>query len=157
MIQSCKVFVILLYQHGGISCERCMFLNNFRGWRNLDRILIFADMHNWDISMGNARVIFRLKCFEIAITARKIQDIFCLNFINTHCVLGLILIKSNIGYISKNYLTTYEPYFISFQKIQKIRKLYSTDPDSGSGIRKIWDQFFLKYIVANIYPELNFF
>ena len=56
-----------------------------------------------------------------------------------HCVLSQILIKSNVGHVSKNYLTTYEPwpYLISFQKIQKIRKLYSPGPDSGSGIPEI--------------------
>ena len=46
----------------------------------------------------------------------------------SHCVLGLILIISDIGYISKNYLTTYEPYLISFQKIQKNPEIIQSGP-----------------------------
>ena len=43
-------------------------------------------------------------------------------------------IKSEICYISKNYLTTNDPYHKRVEKKFKIRKLYSPDPDSGSGI-----------------------
>ena len=49
MIQSCTVFVMLLYQHGGISCESCMsivyvalktvFLKKMLFW-NLEIILM---------------------------------------------------------------------------------------------------------------------
>ena len=39
--------------------------------------------------------------------------------------------------ISKNYLTTNDPSLVRIQKIQKIRKFYSPDPDSGSGIPEI--------------------
>ena len=60
----------------------------------------------------------------------------------THCTFGPIALKSVVWYISKKYLTTNEPYQKRVQKILKIRKLYSPDPDSGSGIRKIWDKFF---------------
>ena len=59
-----------------------------------------------------------------------------------HCIFRLFLIKSNIWPISKIYLTTNQPYVIRFQKNKKIRKLYSPDPDSGSGIPENWDQFF---------------
>ena len=55
----------------------------------------------------------------------------------SHCTFRLTLIKSNLCYISKNYLTTNDPSWNMIQKILKIRNLYSTDPDSGSGIRKI--------------------
>ena len=61
---------------------------------------------------------------------------------HTHCIFRLFLIKSNIWPISKIYLTTNQPYVIRFQKNKKIRKLYSPDPDSGSGIPENWDQFF---------------
>ena len=55
---------------------------------------------------------------------------------------GQLSIPQNyiIHYVSKisiNYLTTNEPYKIEIRKFQKIRKTYSPDPDSGSGIRKI--------------------
>ena len=68
------------------------------------------------------------------LTSTLIYDAQCTNW--------PIALKSVVWYISKNYLTRNEPYLMTFQKIQKIRKLYSPDPDSGSGIRKIWDQFF---------------
>ena len=72
------------------------------------------------------------------------------------CSFGLTLIKSNEGYISKNYLTTKGPYHKRmFWKI-KIRKLYSPDPDSGSGIPEIWEYFFLKCIIVNIFHVANF-
>ena len=38
---------------------------------------------------------------------------------------------------SKNYLTTKDPFLVRIQKIQKFRKIYSPDPDSGSGIPEI--------------------
>ena len=38
---------------------------------------------------------------------------------------------------SKNYLTTKDPSLVRIQKIQKFRKIYSPDPDSGSGIPEI--------------------
>ena len=38
---------------------------------------------------------------------------------------------------SKNYLTTKDPSSVRIQKIQKIQKIYSPDPDSGSGIPDI--------------------
>ena len=47
---------------------------------------------------------------------------------------GPMAIKSEICYISKNYLTTNDPYHKRVEKNFKIRKLYSPDPDSGSGI-----------------------
>ena len=38
---------------------------------------------------------------------------------------------------SKNYLTMKDPSLVRIQKIQKFRKIYSPDPDSGSGIPEI--------------------
>ena len=38
---------------------------------------------------------------------------------------------------SKTYLTTKDPFLVRIQKIQKFRKIYSPDPDSGSGIPEI--------------------
>ena len=64
------------------------------------------------------------------------------SFAGTQCSFRRILKKSIWSYISNNYLTTNEPYLIKFQKFQKIRKLNSPDPDSGSEIRKIWKLFF---------------
>ena len=55
----------------------------------------------------------------------------------THSGNGPMAIKSEICYISKNYLTTNDPYHKRVEKNFKIRKLYSPDPDSGSGIPEI--------------------
>ena len=61
---------------------------------------------------------------------------------DSHSGYGLIALKLVLWYISKNYLTTNDPYCKRVQKNFKIRKLYSPDPDSGSVIPEIWDHFF---------------
>ena len=53
--------------------------------------------------------------------------------------------------ISKNYLTTNDPSLVRIQKIQKIRKFYSPDPE----FRKFKTKFFLKFIVVNICSQID--
>ena len=49
MIQSCMIFVILLYQHGGISCERCTYsmleFNTFYESEKLNNENILRNAH----------------------------------------------------------------------------------------------------------------
>ena len=71
---------------------------------------------------------------------------------STHCTFGPIALKSVVWYISKKYLTMNEPYQKRVQKILKIRKLYSPDPESG----KFETNFFLNSIVANMCSQIDF-
>ena len=60
-----------------------------------------------------------------------------LTFGNTLCGICPNPHKSIELQFSKNYLTTKDPFLVRIQKIQKFRKIYSPDPDSGSGIPEI--------------------
>ena len=61
----------------------------------------------------------------------------CLIYDSTLCGICPNPHKSIELQFSKTYLTTKYPSLVRIQKIQKFRKIYSPDPDSGSGIPEI--------------------
>ena len=108
--------------------------------RNIFALFVFFTLHSdWLVyaNFGEVNSHSRKKSrFKFCIIS-TVPDAHCVK--NRHTFSSL---KSIVWYISINYLTTNEPYQIKIQKFQKIRKTYSPDPESGSGIPEIWDKFF---------------